>query len=281
MPTVRDILNSARDEIANAGIESPRLTAELLLAEVLGCARSELAAHGDVAVTDAQVARLEGFLQRRLRREPVDYIVGSREFYGRRFIVRPGVLIPRPETETIVEICKKRLPRDFAGVALDLGTGSGCLAVTLALEFARLRMIALDVSVDALRVAAENAGALKARVALVCSNWLAAIRRAPVADLIVANPPYVDAADKPGMQPEVRDFEPAVALFGGEGGGTATTRALLPEIRARLRNGGLAAVEFGAGQGAELADAARAIGFTDVELARDLTGLERVLVLRP
>lgn len=278
MATVRDILNQTRDELANAAIESPRLTAELIIAHVLGCARGELARHGDTPLTAAQLGRVEGLLQRRLRGEPVDYIIGYREFYGRRFAVRPGVLIPRPETETIVELCKKRLPRDFRGLALDLGTGSGCLAVTLALEFINLLVTALDLSAAALDVAGENAAALGAKITRVRANWLAPVRRAPLADLIVANPPYVSLADKASLQPDVRDFEPHEALFSGEGG-TAVTLALLPEIFARLKPGGLALIEFGAGQGAELAACARAADFASVELAQDLAGLERVLVL--
>ncbi len=278
MATVRDILNQTRDELASAALENPRLTAELILAHVLGCARGELVRHADTPLTAAQLGRVEGLLQRRLRGEPVDYIIGWREFYGRRFAVRPGVLIPRPETETIVELCKKRLPRDFRGLALDLGTGSGCLAVTLALEFANLRVTALDLSAAALGAAGENAVALGARIARVRADWLAPVRRAPLADLIVANPPYVSLADRASLQPEVRDFEPHEALFSDEGG-TAVTRALLPEILARLKPGGLALVEFGAGQGAELAACSREAGFASVELAQDLAGLERVLVL--
>ncbi len=171
------------------------------------------------------------------------------------------------------------LPADFAGPAIDLGTGAGSLAVTLALEFSRLTVVAADISLGALRVARKNAvkHGVSQRLPLLCGDWLSALAARPCFRLIVANPPYVDSGYAPIMHPEVRDFEPHVALFGGAGG-LVQIRRLLPQVARRLMPQGLYMQEFAAGHGDEVLELARQAGLTRCEVLPDFAGIERTLV---
>lgn len=280
---VRDTIAEVRDKVSRAGIDEARLNAELLVAYALGCERGELHARAAEALDAPTAQRLQAALDRRVSREPLEYILGWREFYSRRFACSPAALIPRPETEGIVDACKKALPRDFGGPGIDLGTGAGPIAITLALEFPRLKMWASDISLEALKFAAQNARTHKVerRVRFVCADWLAPCVRKPVWKLIVANPPYVDPGYSPIMQPEVRDFEPHVALFGRGEKGLGIIAALLPEVRARLAPDGIYVQEFGAGQGDDIEALARKSGFGRIEILQDFAGIERTLVARP
>lgn len=281
MTTVREQITALRRRFDAAGIEDARLNAELLLAHVLQVTRGTLLGMADQALSAEQSGRLAELAARRETREPIDYILGERDFFGRTFAVRAGVLVPRPETELIIEHAREVLPRSLNGLALDIGTGSGALAVTLACEFAGLRVVATDISEAPVRTARENATrhGVAGRVHVLRCDGVSAVIERPVFALIVANPPYVDPADLAEMQPEVRDFEPHEALFAGQQG-AALVKAWLPQMRQRLAPGGLCMLEFGAGQGERTLQFAREAGFKNVKLLRDYAGLERTLVAR-
>jgi len=219
----------------------------------------------------------EAAIVRRVLREPVAYIVGVQEFWGRDFLVRPGVLIPRPETELIVEeTLAWARTRPQALRIVDIGTGSGCLAITLALELPRAAVHATDISADALAVARENAERLQARIALHHGSMLAGV--APPVDAILSNPPYIAGTDYQALQPEVRSFEPASALLGGDDGLDAI-RLVAAAAVIGLGAGGVLVMEIGYGQ-AEAA--ARIVAETEhlqvLRIRDDLQGTARTLV---
>jgi len=216
---------------------------------------------------------------RRMTHEPVAYITGVREFYGREFMVMRSVLIPRPETEGVVEAVRLGvLANPGAGqpVVLDIGTGSGCLAITLALEHRDLRVIASDVSPEALSMARENARRLEAdRVEFVESALVPP--GLPPLDLIVTNPPYVPEGDRESLSPDVRDFEPAQALFAGEDG-LDVIRSLLPQARVALKPGGALVMEIGAGQAGIVTTLVAEAGLRLMTIRPDLQGIPRIVV---
>ncbi len=216
---------------------------------------------------------------RRSTGEPLAYILGEREFYGRPFLVTPDVLIPRPETELVVDralAARARGARGSSPLLLDIGTGSGCLAITLALECVGARVIATDVSAAALEVAARNAArhGVVSRVELRHGPLTAGVAEA---SLIVSNPPYVGEQDRAALPGEVRDHEPGVALFGGPDG-LDVIRTLVPAAAHALRADGCLILEIGAGQWPAVRDIANASGFASVEAFEDLAGIPRVVV---
>jgi release factor glutamine methyltransferase len=279
--TVREHIDALRRRFDAAGIEDARLNAELLLAHVMQLTRGALIGMADRELEAEQTARLAELAARRETREPIDYIVGERDFFGRTFAVRKGVLVPRPETELIIEHARAVMPHGLRGLTLDIGTGSGALAVTLACEFAGLRVVATDISAAPVRTARENAARhnVSDRVHVLRCDGASAVINQPLFALIVANPPYVDPADLAEMQPEVRDFEPHEALF-AEQEGAALVKSWLPQMRQRLAPGGLCMLEFGAGQGQRTQQFACEAGFNEVSLLRDYAGLERTLAAR-
>ena len=231
--------------------------------------RAWLYAHGNDELIEVWWIHYGRYLHQRIKGQPTQYITGRQEFYGREFRVTPDVLIPRPETEHLVEAALTQ----SAEAILDIGTGSGAIAVTLALE-TKAQVVATDVSLAALRIAQQNARALGSRVALMGCDLGAAFADG-VFDLVVSNPPYIAARDRESLQPEVRDHEPALALFGGDDGVTIYRR-LIPEASRLLRPGGWLMMELGD------ADAVRGmcLGWTAVEILSDLAGIARVLVAR-
>lgn len=271
---LRQQLAEAAARLGAAGVAQPRLTAELLLAHALGRERSFLYAHPEQELTSAQSAAFATLVQRRTAGEPLQYLTGTQEFHGRRFTVSPAVLIPRPETELVVAAALDLLPPDAAARILDVGTGSGCLAVTLALERPRATVLATDISPAALTVARHNAAALGARVEFLESDLLAA---APGPfDLIVSNPPYISDHDWATLQREVRDHEPRTALLAGPTGAEIYAH-LIPQAHAALRPGGWLVLELGY----DSAPAVRALlaggEWSRVATRRDEQGWERVL----
>jgi len=248
----------------------PRAEARLLLAVVLEVPVETLIARPERAVDDAAAARFATLAARRAQGEPVAYLLGRKEFFGRRFAVSPAVLVPRPETELLVELALERLRTRPQARVLDLGTGSGCLAVTLALECPQAAVVAVDRAADALAVARSNAQRLGARVEFASGDWYAAVGGR--FDLIVANPPYVAAAD-PHLA-ELR-HEPQHALVAGDDG-LADLRRIVGGAPAHLTGGGWLAVEHGHDQGASVRELFARAGFTAVETHRDLAGIERV-----
>jgi release factor glutamine methyltransferase len=244
--TVRDALRSAAERLERHGVSNARLTAEVMLAHVLSVERAYLYAHDDRALTESESQQLDSALYDRVGGVPLQYIVGRQEFYGRYFHVTRDVLIPRPETEYIVEAViegtRGQTSRPLR--IFDVGTGSGCIAVTLALEIAGAEVFASDISEPALRVARGNALSLKARVGFVCMDLLDAVSGR--FDFIVSNPPYVRPSEVHWLQREVRDYEPHVALFSPEEE-LAIYRRLVTGAAARLRAGGCLMMEIGLG----------------------------------
>jgi release factor glutamine methyltransferase len=281
MASVHERLSEARRVLAAAGIdpEEAALDAEVLARHVLGWDRAALVARWREPAPASFEQRLAPLIARRAAREPVAYITGHREFWGLDFEVTPDVLIPRPETELIVEEAVRYARETHPPrVIVDIGTGSGCIAVALAHEFPSARVIATDLSPAALAVAGRNTERLgvSPRVRLVRSDLLDEV--ATVADLIVSNPPYVPDADAPGLQPEVH-YEPAAALFGGKGDGLDLIRRLLVSAATFLSADGRLITEFGFGQEAALREAARHAGWQVARVCRDLQGIARVAVL--
>ena len=276
--TIADALADAVPRLAAAGVPEPRADAEVLLAHALATTRTGVIAHARDGMPAAGAGRLAALLARRAgRREPVAYLVGEREFWSLSFAVDRRVLVPRPETELVVEVALRLAPG--ARRVADVGTGSGCLAVALARELPRAAVVAIDASAGALAVAAVNVARLAPRVRLVRGDLLEAVGPASV-DLIVSNPPYVPTGDIDGLAPEVRDHEPRAALDGGPDG-LAALSCLLADAPSRLLPGGWVVVEMGMGQ----ADAVQALAARDprvdrVLVAEDAAGIPRVCAAR-
>lgn len=284
--------------LACAGVENARLDAELLMAAAAGVSRAAVIA--DSIHLDADVmARFERMVRRRTAREPLAYIVGHREFYSLEFVVRPGVLIPRPETETVVGAALGFLRERPAAKVLDIGTGSGAIAIAMAANAPEAQIVAIDISKVSLEVAGENARrhGCAGRIAFVEADYAALDARAlPFAsfDLIVSNPPYITEAELPALAPEVRDFEPRLALDGGVDG-MAFYRKIAAGLARWLAPEGEVILEVGAGQAeaveAIIVDAMRiearsvearmrAAGCAARARLRDLAGVERVVRVR-
>lgn len=267
-----------RTLLIDAGIlpETATLDADLLARHALGWDLATWLARRREPADEHFTHKLETLLERRLAREPVAYIRGVQEFWGRDFLVTPAVLIPRPETELLIELANDYLRAHPRAVIVDVGTGSGCIAVTLALEHPATTVHAVDISNDALAVASRNAARLGAaeRVNFVHGSLLSTTPR-PV-DLIVTNPPYVAERDRPGLSREVRDHEPAVALFGGDDG-WRDIRVLLRSAPQALTVDGLMLMELGYGQSEQLAaEISDVQGLSLLGIAADLQGIPRV-----
>jgi release factor glutamine methyltransferase len=259
--------------LEQGGVAVPRLTAEVLLAHALGRDRIYLFAHPEHELAELEWLHFGRYLHERLQGKPTQYITKRQEFYGREFRVTPDVLIPRPETEHVVEAAL-RYGEDARRI-LDIGTGSGAIAVTLALETG-IETWATDISPAAAAVAAANAARLEAPVRFVVCD-LAAALRAGSFDLIVSNPPYVPLADREGLQREVRDYEPHVALFGGPSGFDIYER-IAAEAPVLLRPGGWLILELGFGSVDHVAGLLA--GWSEVHIEPDLAGIPRVIAGR-
>lgn len=258
--------------LAEARKMIPAAEARLLLGHVLGKSAAWLEAHRDDALAPEAAAQMSALAGRRAAGEPIAYLVGFREFYGRDFVVTPDVLIPRPETELLVDLAKEKLfDRDIARV-LDLGTGSGCIAVTLALELSWVSVTAVDVSAPALAVARRNAARQAAEVAFVESDWFGALPPGKF-DFIVANPPYVAVSDPHLSQGDLR-FEPTGALT-DHGDGLAAIRRIVADAPCWLAPGGWLWLEHGYDQATAVANLLREAGFSAIEQHADLAGIVR------
>jgi len=250
-----------------------RSEAELLLRSVLGCERSHLLAHAEEAIDSSKARLAKDVFARRRAGEPIAYITGWREFYGIRLCVTQNVLIPRPETELLVELALERLAAASSVRVLELGTGSGAIAVALARERPDLTVVATDISEAALAIARRNARDHGVDIEFVHSDWFEALGPERF-DLIVSNPPYVAASDAHLERGDVR-FEPRLALVGGEDG-LACIRAIAARAQSRLRPGGWLLLEHGYDQGDRCIGLFREFGYSDVEDFEDLAGVPRV-----
>jgi release factor glutamine methyltransferase len=274
--TVADCLAAASLQLAaTLGLEKreARLEARVLAAHAWQVDRAWLIAHDTDPLTEGQTADFEALLTRRLAGEPAAYLVGTREFYGRPFQVSPDVLIPRPDTELLVELALARMPPGQAVEVLDLGTGSGCIAITLALERPLARVTAVDRSAAALAIAQRNAALLNARPEFLSSDWFDALAGRRF-DLIVSNPPYIAAADPHLARGDVR-FEPLTALAAGADG-LDDLRHLIAAACKHLKPGGTLLLEHGYDQGAACCALFLQAGFAGVNTRKDLAGLDRV-----
>lgn len=276
--TIGALVKWATDDFRARGIESPRLDAELIVAHALGIDRMKVILDAMRPLSDAELAMLRELVKRRRAHEPIAYLRGFREFYGRVFKVDKRVLVPRPETELLVDTALARTRHvSLAMRQLDLCTGSGCVAITMARQRPTAQVTATDLSADALALARENAQRLGAyNVAFAQGDLYAAVPEHARFDVITANPPYIPSADIPTLQADVRGFEPHMALDGGEDG-LAFVRRILEGARAHLVPGGALAMEIGAGQGEAVVALFEAAGFTDVRADRDLARIERVV----
>lgn len=279
--TIRKVLNWTAQHFRNRGIESPRASAEILLAHALGLRRIDLYIRHDQPLEAEELDRFRPSVRRRAAGEPAAYIVGEREFWSLPMGVDPAVLIPRPETECLVEAALAELPPPAEGIrrVLELGTGSGAPILAVAAERPGHRFFAMDRSSAALRTARANAArnGLAERVRFFQGDWLAPIRSAPPSlDLVLSNPPYVPTGDLPGLQIEVAEYEPRAALDGGADG-LAAIRRLIRDCPIRLRPGGVLLLEIGADQRAAVVRLAEESGgWADVRFRRDFGGHDRI-----
>jgi len=269
--TVREALAQAAERLTDAGCETPRVDAELLLAHVLESTRSGVLAEGERLLDGAQAAELAGLVQRRSAREPLAYVLGEWGFRGLVLDVDARVLVPRPETEIVVERCLARLDGLAAPRVLDVGTGSGAIALAIADEHPGARVTGIDVSPDALAVARGNAARSGLAVDLVEHDLFAGLPEGPWS-LVVSNPPYVGAADIDALPSEVRDWEPRVALVAED-----ATEAVARGAVAVLEPGGALVLEVADDDAARVTGLLGRLGYEEVAVTADLTGRERVV----
>jgi release factor glutamine methyltransferase len=287
---LKESLTSAIGRLTTVNVPSPRMNAELLLIFTLSCDRAYLYAHPERELTDDEAARYETALAERIRGVPAQYITGHQEFWGMDFIVSPAVLIPRPETEhvieSVLELVKERSVRTI-GIGgqqspqplriVDVGTGSGCIALALAKELPEAEIRATDISPAALEVARANAARhqLERRVQFHPTDLLAGLR--PHFDFVVSNPPYVSESEEDQVQLEVRKFEPRAAVFGGPTGVEVIAR-LIPQAQAVLRPGGWLVIEVSGTTASRVCDLLD--GWDEISTVPDLQSIPRVVRAR-
>lgn len=287
-PTRRDWLKAATAALADAGVDSPRLSAEVLLGHVTGQSRVQLATWPERALTADQRAVLDTLLARRASGEPSAYLIGEREFFGRNFRVNTYTLIPRPETELLVQAAMDSFENDRPVQFADLGTGSGCIAVTLCAERPLWRGVAVDISPDTLAVTADNAEShhVRSRLQLLCGDFTGPLLAASSLDLLISNPPYVSAAEYRELSPEVRNFEPAQALVPdpvelhkntSAADGLEHIACIIRAGMAALRPGGVLLIEHGWTQSAAIRVLLENNMWENVCGCKDLAGLDRFI----
>ena len=280
--SIARVLRWATDDFRRRELDSPRLDAEVLLADVLGVERVRLVIEADRPLEERELALYRDRIQRRRRFEPVAYIVGHREFYGLDFRVDRRVLVPRPDTETLVEAALARTrATSMYGQMLDLCTGSGCVAIAFAKQRPTWRVTGVDISDDAVDLARHNALRLgvAGSVSFVSGDLFAPLAPGARFDLVTANPPYIERAALPELPADIRDFEPRVAVDGGLEGLEVIGR-IVEAVVERLELGGVVAFEVGSGQAARVAALLEALGLSSIERRRDYGGIERVVSAR-
>jgi release factor glutamine methyltransferase len=276
--TIGSLVKWATDDFRAKGIENPRLDAELLVAHALRVTRMQIIIDAARPLDGPELAELRELVKRRRSREPIAYLRGEREFHGLPFRVDARVLIPRPDTETLVEVALARTQHVSLSLRLaDLCTGSGCVAIAIAHERPTAKIFATDISEEALVVARENAARLGTyNVAFRAGDLYAALPEGTRLDAIVANPPYIASAEIETLEPDVKDFEPRLALDGGPDG-LALVRRIVDDAPRWLQPGGLLALEVGAGEAPEARALLEARGWRDVRVSHDYARIERVV----
>lgn len=283
--TIDALLTWAKQVLDRAGIENAAQESRWLVGHALGLEAHQLATQAEQSVSPEKRIQAESLVSRRAAREPLQYILGTQEFCGLEFFVGPAVLIPRPETEVLLREALTAIDLNKDSVLVDVGTGSGCLAVTLATILSRTRVLAVDCSPDALAAAKANAErqTVANRIEFIEGDLLSPLRDRGLmgqVDVIVSNPPYIAESDWTGLQPEVRDFEPRSALVSGPTGIEFHER-LLRESKEYLMLGGSLVMEIGQGQRPAIQQMAEQIGgYTPVEIAKDGAGIERIVIVR-
>lgn len=256
----------------------PRSEARMLLSHVLKREHAWLVAHDDYELSGDELAQVHALAAKRITGEPMAYLLGVREFYGRAFRCTPAALIPRPETELLVDLALAQIPANASVRVLDIGAGTGCIGVTIALERSNASVTAIDISPDALALARKNAQRLGANVSFIESSWFAGLPPESQFDLIVSNPPYIVPGDAHLSQGDLR-FEPTVALADAVDG-LESYRQLAQGAKKHLRPGGMLIVEHGFDQGDSVPTLFRAAGFDEVTMHRDLANQPRVTSCR-
>ncbi|MBE3576618.1 MAG: peptide chain release factor N(5)-glutamine methyltransferase [Limnochordales bacterium] len=289
LPTVLELIRLSTQYLSQCGVATPRLDAEVLLADLLGLTRLDLYVQFDRPLVSAEVDEYRRRIVARGRRVPVALIIGKKEFFGLELLVRPGVLIPRPETEVVVEEALRLLgaaegrPGPARLEIADIGSGTGAIGLALASRLPQARIWAIDLSPVAREVTAENARrlGLAEQVKVLAGDWLrdpdtGQPLKLPDLDLVVSNPPYIPTGELSGLQPEITRYEPALALDGGPDG-LAAYRRMFPQVVPVLKPGGLVVVEIGAGEAAGVRQVGEAAGLQFLRVRPDLAGHERVV----
>jgi release factor glutamine methyltransferase len=278
MLSILEIIKKSTEFFEKRGVESARLNAELLVGHALGLKRMQLYIQFERLLAESELEKIRPLVKRRGNREPLQHILGTTEFAGLTLKVDRRALIPRPETEYLVELLVQRFPARPARV-LDLGTGTGAIALALAKAWPETKLVGVDQSEDALALARENAVAcsLTETVGFLCSDWFANVPAEDKFDLIVSNPPYLSDEETDEAQPEVKDHEPRQALSAGPDSAVALEH-IIREARSRLMAGGSLALETGIAQHARLLALLQAQGYAQSESLKDLTGRDRFLL---
>lgn len=271
---LNDFYRAAKTRLQHEHIETPALDARLLICHGLDLTHEQFVLSDNRVLSAMELQSIETFLQQRLDGKPVSKIIGRKEFYGRDFKTTADTLDPRPDSETLIETVLSH-PCE-APLILDLGTGTGCLVLTLLAEWSKARAIAVDQSIAALQIAKENALRIgvEDRVVFIQSDWFSEV--IGQFDVIISNPPYIPQGDIAGLAREVRDYDPMAALTGGADG-LDPYRVIIPQLPGFLKSGGLAAFEIGQGQESQVADLLGRAGFSAVGVRRDLGGIGRVV----
>jgi len=280
-PTLLTAWKGAQARLKAAGIDSPSIDARLLLEASTGAGRIDILTDPYRVVDADKIAALEAMIERRLKREPVSRILGKKGFWKIMLNVTPDVLSPRPDTETLLDVIVRAFPPHRAFEMVDLGTGSGAILLATLMERAGARGVGTDISTEAIAVARENAANLdlNGRCTFIRTDWAAGFADDSF-DLVVSNPPYIPTGDIPGLDPEVREHDPHLALDGGPDG-LQPYRDLAPEIARILRPEGVFAVEIGWDQGEAVKALFEAAGFTGVKVVKDLGDRDRVVTNGP
>ncbi len=282
--TISAALQMTESALLEAGTAEAAVEAQWILVEVLGVKRFELFLKAEKTIKDDELKRLREIIERRRRREPLAYIIGHTDFRGHIIKLSRDTLIPRPETELLVDEALAVLQGSGAGLkkVLDVCTGSGCISLALAAEFEKISITSTDISFEALTIASENASCNKVtdKIKFIRADLLTAINKDAAFDLIISNPPYIRESDISGLAPEVRTFEPALALDGGPSG-MSYIKKLIKNSEKFLRPGALILLEIGLGQGNEARAFADSTGFyEEIKTIKDLSGIERIFSAR-